>query len=464
MEIRFDFTNLFEPDISYPFGISEEDINGFSNRLSEAYNNIALMRKAGKLVFLDMPYRKEAVTQIKQMASMVNNEFTDFVTIAIGGSALGSIAVFNALSHPFHNLLDPGKRNHKPRMFFTDNVDPDRLNALLDILDIKKTLINVISKSGSTVETIANFLILRKILIERLGQEAYKRHIIITTSESKGELRKIVTEDHIPSLTIPDNLGGRFSVLSPTGLLSAALLGYDVEEFMAGARAMDRRLIEKNIWKNPAYLYSGAHYVADIKKRLNIFVIMPYSHALGTISDWYAQLISESLGKESEDGSQVGPTPVKTLGVTDQHSQLQLYIQGRMDKIITFVAVDKFNTNHTIPRAFPGYPSIEYLGGSTIADLFEAERKATELSLTKSNRLNCTIYLPQINPYTLGQLFYFFETSVVILGRLYGVNPLDQPGVEESKDYAKGLMGREGYEEKKKEIEAAIDGKREHCM
>ncbi|MEW5924539.1 MAG: glucose-6-phosphate isomerase [Candidatus Zixiibacteriota bacterium] len=439
-------------------------MNGLSDRLSEAYNNIAVARKAGELIFLDMPYKKDAKNQIKQVASRVKNEFADFVTVAIGGSALGSIAVFNALSHPFHNLLTPDKRNNGPRMFFPDNVDPDRLNALLNILDIKKTLINVISKSGSTVETIANFLIIRKMLIERLGEKAYKKHILITTSESKGELRKIVSEDNIPSLTIPDNLGGRFSVLSPTGLLGAALLGYDVEEFMAGARAMDRRLAEKEFWKNPAYLYSGAHYLADTKKKLNIFVILPYSHALRTISDWYAQLISESLGKESQDGSRVGPTPVKALGVTDQHSQLQLYIQGKMDKVITFVAVEKFNADLTIPHAFPGYPSIEYLGGSTIAELFEAERKATELSLTKNSRLNCTIYLPQINPYTLGQLFYFFEMSVIVLGRLYGVNPLNQPGVEESKDYAKGLMGRKGYEGKKTEVEAVFGGERKHCI
>jgi glucose-6-phosphate isomerase len=464
MEITCDFSNMFVPQISPDFGLSKSDVDGISGQLEKAHDSIVSMREEGELVFLDIPFRKEVITQINEAVEQRKNKFENFLTIAIGGSALGSIAVFNALSHPYYNLLDSNRRKQKPRMFFMDNVDPDRLNPLLDFLDLKSTLINIISKSGSTVETLANYLIIRDRLIKDIGNQSYKDNIIITTSETKGDLRDIARDEGISSLSIPDNLGGRFSVLSPAGLLSASIMGFDIEQFMAGARSMAKRTNGEDVWSNPAYLYSSAHYLADVDKKLDTFVIMPYSHSLRTIADWYAQLIAESLGKESDSGKQVGPTPVKTLGVTDQHSQLQLYVQGIRNKVITFIAVQNFKAKCKIPKAYEKYPSMNYLGGSSLANLFEAERKATEMSLTKNDRLNCTIYLPEINEYALGQLFYLFEVAVIHMGQLYGVNPLDQPGVEESKEYARGLMGREGYEDKKKEVELAYSKSRSHLL
>ena len=359
MEIRIDLTNLFDPHLPSPHGITRQEVEGLADRMKTAYNNISAMRQKGDLIFMDMPYKKEAITQINEYVAANRDKFTDILTIGIGGSALGSIALFDALAHPYHNLMNNKQRQNKPRLFYLDNVDPDRLNALLDVLDIEKTLVNVISKSGSTVETSANFLILRKILIERLGEKEYKNHLLLTTSQTKGEMRKIADEENIPSLFMPDNLGGRYSVLSSVGLLGAAFHGFDLDEFMAGARAMDKRIQEKDIWKNPVSLYAATHYIADTQKNMNIFVLMPYSHALRTVSDWYAQLLGESLGKITSDGRNVGPTPVKALGVTDQHSQLQLYVQGKYDKVITFLAVENFNSDYQIPKAYPGYPSFE---------------------------------------------------------------------------------------------------------
>jgi glucose-6-phosphate isomerase len=464
MGIKFDFNNIFTPRISPPYGIDCKDIDSISKQISKAHDNISLMRKENRLAFLDLLYKDNLAHAIHEIKKTKENRFENYVSIAIGGSALGSIAVFNALSNPYHNLLSNAQRNYKPRMFFPDNIDPDRICALLDVLDLDKTLINVISKSGSTVETIANFLILRQKLIEKVGIKSYRDHIIMTTSENQGELSKIAREEGICSLSIPDNLEGRFSVLSPSGLLCATFLDYDIKEFMAGARSMDTRIKEPNVWKNPAYLYSSLHYLADQNKGLNIFVIMPYSHALRTFADWTAQLIAESLGKKSKAGLMVGPTPVKALGVTDQHSQLQLYIQGKMDKVITFIAIENFNYILSIPKAYSNYDSIGYLGGHTLSELFAAEREATELSLTKNNRLNCTIYLPQINPYILGELFCFFELSVIFLGELYNVNPFDQPGVEESKDYARQLMGKKEYGIKGLEIEGLSGKDLKYCL
>lgn len=464
MEIKFDLNNMFSSLISPPYGIDGKEIDALSDQLSKAHANISSMRKKGELVFLDMPYKEEFINQVDEIVKLKKGKFENFVNIGIGGSALGSIAVFNALSHPFHNLLESSRRNNAPRMFFPDNIDPDGIDGLFDVLDIKKTLINITSKSGGTVETISTFLILRQKIIDKVGIKAYKDHIIVTTSESQGELRQIAKEEGFSSLSIPNDLGGRYSVLSPAGLLCAALLGYSVKEFMDGAKIMDKKTSVQDVWKNPAYLYSALHYIADQKKGLNIFVIMPYSNALRTIADWYAQLVSESLGKVSGNGALVGPTPVKTLGATDQHSQLQLYVEGRRDKVVTFIAVDNFSASLTIPKAYEKYDSIGYLGGHTITELFDAERKATELSLAKNNRLNCTISLPQITPHTLGQLFYFFEVCTLFLGQLYNVNPLDQPGVEESKDYARAFMGKKGSENKKREIEKLSKKDSKYCF
>lgn len=459
MEIKFDFNNMFAPQIVLPYGIEENEIDKLSDRLQEAHNNITKKRKNGDLIFLNMPYDKNTVGQIDRIVQSKKGKFKNLITIAIGGSALGSITVFNALSNPYHNLLDSNHRNNTPRFFFPDNVDPYRISSLLDFINLKDTLINVISKSGGTVETIANFLIFRQKVIESVGKSSYKDHFIFTTSEKTNsekqqELIEIARKEEIDTLIIPDNLGGRYSVLSPSGLLCAAFLGYDVNEFMAGARSMDKRLKKAEVWKNPAYLYSALHYIADQQKRLNIFVIMPYSHSLRTFADWYAQLIAESLGKKASNDQIVGPTPVKTLGVTDQHSQLQLYVQGKIDKVITFIAVKKFHSDITIPKDkdFDDYNSIKYLGGHTLNKLLDAERKGTESSLNNNNRLNCTITLPRITPYTLGQLFYFYEMAVIFLGELYKVNPLDQLGVEESKAIACSLMGRKGYEDIKKKV------------
>jgi len=344
-------------------------------------------------------------------------------------------------------------------MFFLDNVDPDRTLGLLDILDLKTTLVNVVSKCGGTAETIANYLVVRERMLEALG-DGYRDNVVLSTSNQGGELKSIAADEGIRLLPLPDKLGGRYSVISPCGLLCPAFLGLDVTKFIDGALAMDHRLQETDVWKNPAYLYSAAHFLADTVKGLDIFAMMPYSSALKTIADWYAQLYAESLGKITPDGRMVGPTPVKTLGATDQHSQLQLYAQGTVNKVVTFLAVDEFSGEAPIPKAYPRNPSMEYLGGHSLAELLNAERQATAHSLARNKRLNCTVHLPRITPFTLGQLFYFFEYSVIHMGALYGVNPIDQPGVEESKNYARGLMGREGYENLREEVEQAAKSDR----
>ena len=246
----------------------------------------------------------------------------------------------------------PREKRGGVRFYVVDNVDPDGINALFDVIDVKKTCFHVITKSGNTVETMSQFMIVLGKLKEALG-DRFQENIILTTDKEKGILKKISNQYGFKTFTVPDGVGGRFSVLCPVGLLSAAVLNIDIEALFAGAQEMDEACTKENLWENPAYMYALL-YCAAMKKGANISVMMPYADGLLNMAEWYAQLWAESLGKRyGNDGSIVnkGQTPVRALGVTDQHSQIQLYTEGPFDKVIAFIDVEKFHTELKIPQA-----------------------------------------------------------------------------------------------------------------
>ena len=275
--------------------------------------------------------QKEVVEDIIATAKVVKKKFDYFVVLGIGGSALGPMAMFQALCHLHHNDLPKSKRK-APKFYVEDNVDPERMKALLDVIDVKKTMFNVITKSGSTSETMTQYLIINDILKKALGDDA-KNHIIATTSAAKGNLIKIAKQEGYKTFYIPDGVGGRFSELCPVGLLPAAVLGINIKAVLEGAKKMDKMCAKKDFKKNPALMAAILQYLA-INKGNNISVMMPYADGLKLMADWYAQLWGESLGKAIDlNGNKVnaGQTPVKSLGVTDQHSQVQLYTEGPFD-------------------------------------------------------------------------------------------------------------------------------------
>ena len=253
-------------------------------------------------------------------------------------------------------------------------------------------------------------------------------------------------------------MGGRFSVLSAVGLLPAVLAGIDVEELLAGARFMDQRLKDAAPDQNPAYRLAALFYLfATAKSRPNL-VFMPYASALAGMADWFCQLWAESLGKRQDLQGQVvnaGSTPVRALGATDQHSQLQLYMEGPPDKLITFLAVDKFKNHLEIPDLYPDQEALSYLGGHSLNELLRVEQQATAFNLMKAGRPNLTLHLPEINPFTIGQLIYLLEVVTVAAAFLFGVNAFDQPGVEGGKQTTYGLMGRRGFETYRREFAEA---------
>ena len=406
------------------------------------------------LRWMNLGYSEETIWYVKEFASMVENRFDNILVLGIGGSALGGLAVTEALLKPYWNLLTPEQRNGLPRIFFLDNIDPDSINGLLNILDLKKTLVNVITKSGSTAETMSQYMIVKNIL-ERELEDDYRKNIVVTTDKNVGILRQLADQEGYKTFVIPDDVGGRFSVFSAVGLLPFALVGIDIDELTNGIKDMDLALKNTDIHKNIADQNALIHYLMDTKKGKNISVMMPYSSRLRYVSDWYAQLWAESLGKEFDnEGNKinVGPTPVKALGATDQHSQIQLYNEGPNNKLITFIRVDNFDTTLEIPKIFE-YTGIGYLGGKTINDLINAEADSTRVALSDYSRPTITISMDRINPYNLAQLLYMYEVQTAIAGELYHINTFNQPGVEQAKNYTYALMGRSGYEDSAQQLQ-----------
>ncbi|MFH1540839.1 MAG: glucose-6-phosphate isomerase [Elusimicrobiota bacterium] len=448
-DIKLDYTNCMAGLVGV-HGVNQKDLQLLYPKLFSARNVVQQKKSKGILGFMELPYKMEDAKKISDFAKKQRTKFDDFVVIGIGGSALGNIAIQTALNHQYWNLLSKKERKNCPRLFVPDNVDPESIKSLLDVLNLKKTVFNIISKSGTTAECLAIFFVLKNALIKKVGVKNWQKHIIISTDEKKGYLRELAEKEKIVSFVIPANVGGRFSVLSPVGLISAAFCGIKIEKLLKGAMDMDIRC-GQNISKNPAAIYAAIQYLL-YQKGKKIDVMMPYVQSLKDVSDWFRQLWAESLGKKTNikgDVVNVGPTPIKALGVTDQHSQVQLYIEGPYDKIITFLSVEKYRANIVIPKTSEKH----YLEKHTLNELIKSEEEATRVALTKQLRPNCTIVFPEVSEHTIGQLFYMLELATAYIGELFEINAFDQPGVELGKILTYGLMGRSGFEKEKKEIE-----------
>ena len=375
---------------------------------------------------------------------------TDTVfVVGIGGSALGAYALDAGVRGPHPVQVDKRGKAARPRLVVLDNVDPGVLDAALRSADPRRTTVCVIAKSGSTAETLAAFLIVREWMTKKLGRKA-RRHIVAVTDAHKGDLLAIAKEERYPLFFVPANVGGRFSVFTPVGLLPAALCGLDIGKLLRGVRDATALAWKPDVQKNPALASALVHHVLDTKQKKTIEVVFAYSSYLWGAAFWYRQLWAESLGKRRDrDGREVfaGQTPVAALGVTDQHSQLQLYIEGPRDKMVTLWAVERPRVELKVPKAFAKYDSTGYLGGKKLGDLYEAELTATEAALTEAGRPNCRWTLERVDEYTLGAFFQLLEFQTAFAGELYGVDAFDQPGVELGKKLTYGLMGRKGYEE-----------------
>jgi len=457
--IQLNYKNCLDEKVG-EHGLSLKEIEGYKEKFVEIQKNLVEKIKNPSLMlgWAKLPYENFQVKEILKMTSEVKNKFDTLLVLGIGGSALGNIALQTALKDKFWNNLSKQQRKGYLKLYVFDNVDPDTAKSLLKEIDLKKTFINVISKAGDTAETLATFFIFYNELVKKVGPKKAKEHIIITTGPKTGFLRELVNKGYSKyDFVIPENVGGRFSVLSPVGLVSASLTGINIRKLLSGAKTMvDKyKVLETNVkpndmLENEAFIFALINYLL-YQKGKHICVMMPYSDRLYGFADWFRQLWAESLGKEKDNNGKtvnVGPTPIKALGVTDQHSQIQLYREGPYDKIVVFLSVEKFGCELKISK----FKEEHYLCGHTLNELFKSEEKATIASLTQAKRPNLTITFPKIDEEHIGQFIYMLELATAYAGELFNIDAFNQPGVVLAKNYTYALLGRKGYEKYLEEL------------
>ncbi|MEK6748069.1 MAG: hypothetical protein AABY83_02525 [Pseudomonadota bacterium] len=418
--LAIDDRNLF---IHHPDGnaVSAADVAALSPRLEGLRAKIKTWQQATQCSFLNLPAITD-LNEIKRQGQRIARTFKRVVVFGIGGSSLGGEMLVRTL----------GDRDPKTvAVRFYDNVDPSTLDEL-NRLDIKETLFLVISKSGNTAETLAQFLTMLPRMEHALGDDAVGQHSLFITENKQGALYELAQRLAVPTIVHPP-IGGRYSVLSVVGLLPAYIAGVDIDGVMEGARAMARRCADPDILQNPAF-YNGAAQYLHAEHGRTISVVMPYADNMRFIVNWFRQLWAESLGKIDAQGRHRGLTPTEAHGVTDQHSQLQLLLEGPDDKLVTFLSNPSFRyLGLRIPMRFQDIPAIKALAGHTIGELFVSELKATRTTLTRRGRPNRTLTLLDHDAYAIGELIVLLEMETVVVAELMGVDPFDQPAVEESK-------------------------------
>jgi glucose-6-phosphate isomerase len=421
--VRLAAENLFDTAVG-PNGLTESEVAALRPRLEAAHASIHASVASGELPFLRLHEDTVTLDRIKALAADHRKRFDDLVVLGIGGSSLGGRALITALG-------GSGSRVH-----FPDNLDPDRFSALMAGLDLDRTVFNAISKSGTTLETLSQLLIVRDRIIARLGQPAIAPRLVVTTDPVVGFLRRLATQEGLVALDVPPGVGGRFSVFTPVGLYPAAVAGVDLDRLMAGVAWAAEQLASADPAQNPALAAAGLFYLFEHDHGRPILTTAPYADALRPTGEWFSQLWAESLGKGGR-----GPTPVTAVGATDQHSQLQLWMEGPPNNVISFIEVAKFSTSLAIPPADLGHePELAYMIGHDMGHILRTEKRGTERALTEAGRPNLTWHLPEITPESLGALLLFWEAMTAYAGRLYGIDPFDQPGVEAGKKIAKKLL------------------------
>jgi glucose-6-phosphate isomerase len=430
--IEIYFANMMA-DVLGEKGVSITQIEALRERINEAHQQIQ-ERKWNELAFLDLV--NQDITQIKTLANEIKQSSENFLFLGMGGAAMGPRAILNALSQ-MHNI------RNTPRIFIFDNADPIILNNIMNNIDLSRTTINIVSKSGNTTETVAAFMILWDKMLRELGRDEAAKRIILTCSIN-CTTQQLVKTYGFKTLNIPEKVVGRFSVLSASGLLLSEVAGIDCLELLQGARDILDRCAKPELWENPVYLFSSLLYIMCTEENRKINVLMPYSDGLKTMAEWFCQLWAESLGKLGS-----GLTPYPSIGTKDQHSQLQLWMEGPEDKVVIFIKIKDYGDSYIIPKTFEGIDYFDYLVGQNMADICIAGYESTEYILTKNSKPNMSIVIPKIDAYHIGQLFLFFEISTVVTGFLFGINPFNQPWVETGKTMIRYMLQKHDNNENK---------------
>jgi glucose-6-phosphate isomerase len=459
----FDYTNLYGEG-----KVSEGDIKGLADRIRLAHQAVEHMRSTGvvrghlskdgtpeKVLFSQLPYVADgnlnspsSIKRLKEFGQSLRNNIDAVISFGIGGSYLGNKVFFDTHCGEFWNLKSQEERDGYPKFYFNgNNIDARRTTELIAQLkaeakikaahgskDAYKITLVVISKSGSTLDTMSTFMV----AYEALKAEAnIKVNVVAVTDPAIGDkatlLKRLADEQGWPTFSVPDGVGGRFSIFSEVGLVTAACIGLDIEAFLAGARNMDEACRTADLWNNPALLNSVLKYLAADKHGRDIEVFMPYADYLKSVAEWYVQLLAESLGKRTDrEGNEVlyGRTPIVAVGTTDMHAQTQQHQDGKKDKVVQFVKIAKWANDPVIPNAFPSAAKLAEISGLNLSQALEVARESNADALINDGRFNAVFVLPKLNAYHLGELLYMLALSIAYEGELADVDGFNQPGVE----------------------------------
>ena len=448
LPVTLDYALAMSDGVGLGGGITDQELDAEAEVFERTVRRVSGEADAGVLGFWGLPSDAATLAAVDRWVGGVGPSIQDVLVLGIGGSSLGTRAVQHALGGPPE--LTP--RTERRRLHLPDNSDPWMLACLMDQLDPAATVAVVISKSGGTVETVTQMLVVRRWMEEAIGPEAARDHLVFVTDPEKGPLRKLAREKGIAAFDVPPNVGGRFSVLSAVGLVPARLAGFDAAGMLEGAAVMAEACRRPALRENPAGLLAVVHVLAHRLRGRSIHVLMPYADALRPFAAWFVQLWAESLGKRVDRQGRIvesGPTPLPAVGATDQHAQVQLFMEGPRDKLVTFLRVAEPTRDVEIPTSDGDFA---YLGGQTLGEVLEAERRGTSLALAADGRPSLTVTIPRLDARALGALLFLFEAATAFAGDLYGIDAFDQPGVELGKRLASGLLGRPGFEEAAQEV------------
>jgi glucose-6-phosphate isomerase len=420
-------------------GKSVEELPKLFRDLAKVRKTLELQKEDHRVGFFEIPGSAKDLRPVLALARDLKRKHKTLVVIGIGGSDLGARAIMHAL----------GVRGDGMNVeFIGGNTDPEEIAALLDRIDLRQSVLNIVSKSGDTIEPMSAFLTLRDRLIARVGEKKHRDQVVATTDEKAGTLRQIASREGYRTLPVPARIGGRFSALTPVGLFPAACADIPVREMILGAKEVDDVFWNAAVKDNGPLVFAGLHHDAYVRRFQHISVLMPYSEALREFGFWFRQLWAESLGKKVDRAGRLvhhGLTPIAALGATDQHSQVQLYNEGPADKILTFIEVARFRHDFPLPNPYPDIEGTAYMAGHDFTEIIHAERKATAMALARCGRPSGTITIPDVSPGTVGGLMYFFMLATAVMGELLDINAYDQPGVEDGKRVMYALLGRKGY-------------------
>lgn len=449
--IQVDIGHLLSDRDSSDF-ISFPEFDSFAAKHGKSFEEFRSLLREKKSP-LNLSFDEESsIPYIKTLTKDLKEKYENVLVLGIGGSALGARAVLQFLKGPFYNL----EKHDHPRLFILDNIDPLLVEKLEKLIDLKKTAVIYTSKSGSTPETAALFIHFYKKYREAGGNE---KDIVIVCDPGDNGINRIAKSLCCHLLHIPPGLPGRYSVLSSVGFLPAELAGIDSKELLAGAAAVYRAVIDSPLEENALFALGNCLYELALKGK-SIHVLFNYSSFLFEFGLWYVQLWAESLGKSlcvTGDQADVNSTPLTCLGATDQHSILQLFKECSRDKVFGFVNIDSFPVDITLTNEFPAEKEYAYFAGHTVGEQLHIEQLSTEMSLVKERKPCYRITLKDMSAATLGALFYFYETLVVYIAKLWMINPYNQPGVEEGKNITYSLMGRADYSDRLRQYEQEVE-------